>query len=161
MIFVCTGSRQYPLDRLLKTLDDLVSEGVIKEEIFAQTGNSNYRPVHYEHKPFLSADEFKSLQQRADLIISHGGTGALIGALKIGKQVIAVPRLPEYGEHMDDHQKQVSGVLEKEGYLRCVYDMGDLRGCIEKAKTHPIIKKYGKESRIITIIEDYIEREFV
>lgn len=40
-------------------------------------------------------------------MITHGGTGAIIGAVKKGKKVIAVPRLVKYGEHVDNHQMQI------------------------------------------------------
>ena len=45
--------------------------------------------------------------QRADIVITHGGTGAIIGAVKRGKKVIAVPRLARFGEHVDNHQLQI------------------------------------------------------
>lgn len=158
MIFVCVGSREYQFDRLLKKLDELVEQGEIKDTIFAQIGQSTYLPKHYKYKRFLSENEFKSYQYNADLIISHGGTGALIGALKMGKQVIAVPRLAKFGEHIDDHQTQVAGVLANEGYLKCILDINDLNKCIKDLKEYPIIKKYNKSSMIISIVEDFIQK---
>ena len=98
MIFVCTGTQVYQFNRLLKELDKLVEDGQIKDEIFAQIGASDYKPQHYAYKEFLSSDEFKECQDKATLIISHGGTGALIGASKKGKNIIAVPRLAQFGE---------------------------------------------------------------
>lgn len=46
--------------------------------------------------------------ENIDILHLHGGIGALIGALEIGRQVIAVPRLAKYDEHIDDHQTQVA-----------------------------------------------------
>jgi len=158
LIFVCVGSREYQFNRLLKKLDELVGQGEIEDEVFAQIGQSDYLPQNYEYKRFLSMDEFKEYQRKADLIISHGGTGALIGALKLGKQVIAVPRLARYGEHIDDHQTQVSGVLAEEGYLRCVMDMEDLIKEIRFLKENPISKVFDKPSNVINIIDEFIQR---
>ena len=109
MIFVCVGSRDYQFNRLLEALDELAAAGRITDEIIAQTGSSEYEPKHYTWYRYLDQQVFKDYQQKADLIISHGGTGALVGALKLGKQVIAVPRLAKYAEHIDDHQTQVCG----------------------------------------------------
>src|SRR5690554_3905974 len=106
----------------MKKLDELIEQGSITETVFAQIGQSSYIPKFYDYERFMDVEKFKEYQRKADLIISHGGTGALIGALKLGKQVIAVPRLAKYGEHTDDHQTQVAGVLAEEGYLRCVLD---------------------------------------
>lgn len=159
MIFVCVGSREYQFDRLLIKLDQLFKDGAITDTIFAQIGQSNYLPKYYEYKRFVSVDEFKKYQNDADLIISHGGTGALIGALKMGKQVISVPRLAKYGEHIDDHQTQVSGVLANEGYLRCVLDIDDLYNEIQALKKSPISKTYNKSSQVLSIVEKFIINE--
>ena len=44
MIFVTLGSQKFQFNRLLRKIDDLVEEGVITEEVFAQTGASDYLP---------------------------------------------------------------------------------------------------------------------
>ena len=158
MIFVCTGTQVYQFNRLLKELDRLVAGGMIHDDIFAQTGASDYKPCYYAYKEFLSHDEFNEYQEKAALIISHGGTGALIGASKKGKNIIAIPRLAQFGEHTDDHQLQIVEVLEKEGYVRAVYDINDLGVQIQEAIKEPISKKYERESFVLEIIEEYIER---
>ena len=160
MIFVCTGTQVYQFNRLLKQLDKLVAIGSIKEEIFAQIGASDYKPKNYEYKEFLSSDEFKNYQEKATLIISHGGTGALIGASKLGKNIIAVPRLAKFGEHTDDHQLQIVDILVKQCYVRAVYDMEKLEQTINDAISNPIQKKYERESKIISIIENKITEWF-
>ena len=107
MIFITLGSQKFQFNRLLKAIDKLIEQGKIKEEVFAQIGYSDYQPINYNYKQFLDRDEFASMEGRADIVITHGGTGAIIGAVKKGKKVIAVPRLAKYGEHVDDHQKNL------------------------------------------------------
>lgn len=158
MIFVCVGSRKFQFDRLLKEVDNLVAIGEIKEEVFAQIGASNYNPQNYSFKRYLSSEEFNNYQESSKLIISHGGTGALIGALKKGKQVIAVPRLAKFKEHSDDHQLQISNELFNEGFLVQVNDIEELLAAINSLKNNPITKKYTKESSIVPIIENFIEK---
>lgn len=156
MIFVCTGTQVYQFNRLLKELDRLVELGEIQDSVFAQIGASDYKPQNYKYSEFLSSEEFIDYQNKADLIISHGGTGALIGASKKGKNIVAVPRLSKFGEHTDDHQLQIVGVLEKEGYLRAVYDISNLADIINEATNDPIKKKYNKESYVLDIIINFI-----
>lgn len=156
MIFVCVGSRDYQFNRLLEKIDQLVEAGEITDRVFAQIGQSEYEPKNYEWKRFLDRDEFANYQAEATLIISHAGTGALIGALKKEKQVIAVPRLAKFGEHIDDHQTQISGVLSEEGYLREVLDMEKLGETIRLAYTDPIIKRYNRPSNIIQLIDEFL-----
>ena len=158
MIFVCIGSREYQFNRLLRALDELVEQGGVEDQIIAQIGQSDYEPKNYEWYRFLDRDVFKSYQEQADLIISHAGTGALIGALKCEKQVISVPRLAKYGEHIDDHQTQVSNALAQEGFLREVLNMENLGEIIRLCKKEPIMKKYDKPSRVVEIIEEFLEK---
>lgn len=158
MIFVCVGSRDYQFDRLLKALDQLAGSGQIRDEIVAQIGQSQYEPKYYQWYRYLDREQFKEYQKKANLIISHGGTGALIGALKLGKQVIAVPRFAKYGEHIDDHQTQITGVLAQEGYLREVREMDQLEQVIGLAYSAPIQKRYDTPSNIPKIICEFLDQ---
>lgn len=160
MIFVSTGSRKFQFDRLIKALDDLAAEGVVSDEIFAQIAETNYLPKNFPYKRYLSPEEFSDYQRRATLVITHAGTGALIGALKKGKQVIAVPRLAKYAEHSDDHQLQVAGALEEQGYLRTVIEMDELGKTILECQNNPITKRYDKPSNIVPLIEQHIDEWF-
>ena len=158
MIFICAGTQIYQFDRLFKKIDELILSGEIKDEVFAQTGTLiDYYPKHFKYEQYLSHEEFDILRKKADLIISHGGTGALIGACKAGKNVIAVPRLAKYGEHLDDHQLQIVQVLENQGYIRAVYEIDDLGKTIKVAMMNPIHKIYPSKSKITEIIIDYID----
>ncbi len=159
MIFVCVGSRGYQFNRLLKSIDQLIEDGEIEEDVFAQIGGSEYLPIHYKYERYLDESTFHLFQREASLIISHGGTGALVTALKKGKQVIAVPRRQCFGEHIDDHQLQVVGVLGEQGYIHVAYDMDDLGRVIKEAKEHPIHKKYDFPSHVISVIDAYIREE--
>ena len=107
MILVTLGSQKFQFDRLLQAIDRLVAEGRINEPVFAQIGYSDYLPQNYEYKKFLDREEFEKLQDNADIIVTHAGTGAIIGSVKKGKRVVAVPRLAKFGEHVDDHQLQI------------------------------------------------------
>lgn len=155
MIFVCTGSRDYQFNRLIEELDRLVAAGEITDEIFAQIGDSN-PPKHFPYERFVERKRFAQLQRDADLIISHAGTGALVGALKLGKKVIAVPRLAKYGEHIDDHQTQIAGVLAQEGYLKQVTEIGDLAAVIHSFQNDSMIKSFLSESNVIKLIEEFL-----
>jgi len=155
---VCVGSREYQFDRLLEKMDELVRGNKLDEEVFAQIGQSNYLPKHYRHVRYMSPDNFHQKQMSADLIISHGGTGTIISALKLGKKVIAVPRLAKYKEHIDNHQIQVCDMLEKQQYLSVVYEMSDLYDTINQVKNQKTVKIYSQPSNILSIIDEYINK---
>lgn len=107
-IFITLGSQKFQFNRLLKAVDELCEKGTVDaEDVFAQIGYSDYLPKNFSYKKFLDRDEFSNEMEKANIVITHGGTGAIIGAVKKGKKVIAVPRLAKYGEHVDDHQLQL------------------------------------------------------
>ena len=157
LIFVCTGSRNYQFDRLLKKLDELVLQQSIKEEIYAQIGKSNYHPKAFSYVNYVDTDEFEELQKNARIVITHGGVGTIVSALKKEKTVIGVPRLKMYEEHIDDHQVQIVKVFEEKGYIKAVYNMDDLMGAIRFFDEGTALKKYSGNSEIINIIDDFLK----
>lgn len=152
MIFITLGSQKFQFNRLLEAVDKLK----IDEEIFAQIGYSDYKPKNYKYKKFLDRDEFSSVMDKADIVITHGGTGAIIGAVKKGKKVIAVPRLAKYGEHVDDHQIQLIGQFKELNLIYSCEDM-DLEKALETVKK-TVYKVYqSNTNRIIQSLEEFIE----
>ena len=137
MIFVTLGSQKNPFNRLLRALDEQIASGQIEEEVFAQTGYSDYEPANYGSRHFLDHDEYEKYQDLADIVIAHGGTGAIMGALKKGKKVIAVPRKYELGEHNDDHQIQMVSELAQEGLITACLDTDELGMLIKKVRENP------------------------
>lgn len=156
MIFVCLGTKRFPFNRLLNQIDILIENGEIEDRVFAQIGNSTYLPKYYEYTQFLSPKEYAEIVKQAEIVISHGGTGAIISALKAYKQVIAVPRREKLGEHSDDHQLQIVELFSKQGLIKSVLEMKDLKQAIDDIKTNPITKKFESNGRIIEIIDEFI-----
>ena len=159
MIFITLGSQKFQFNRLLKAIDEQVAEGRIGDCIFAQIGASDYKPKHYEYKNFLDREEFTSWTDKADIVITHGGTGAIIGAVKKGKKVIAVPRLAEYGEHVDDHQLQLIGQFKDLDLICECLDCNALWKAIEIVKVTDYKEYQSNTNKIIQSIEEFIERE--
>ena len=65
----------------------------------------------------IPSDEFDDLVARAGLIITHGGAGSILTAIKKNKKVIAAARLKKYKEHTNDHQIQIVKEFAKDGYI--------------------------------------------
>ena len=159
MIFITLGSQKFQFDRLLKAVDAQVDEKKISEEIFAQIGVSEYKPRNFNYKDFLNRDEFSKWQNTCDIVITHGGTGAIVGALKKGKKVIAVPRLAKYGEHVDDHQLQlIEQFKELELICECLC-CDDIWKAIETVKKTDYRSYESNTQTIIKSIEDFIDKE--
>lgn len=153
MIFVTLGSQKFQFNRLLKEVDKLQTD----EEIFAQTGYSDYKPQNYKYKEFLDRDEFTAWEEKADIVITHGGTGAIIGAVKKGKKVIAVPRLAKYGEHVDDHQIQLIAQFKGQNLICGLDDATELEDGLKFVKEHEFDAYRSNTKTIIESIERFIE----
>lgn len=156
MIFVCLGTQIFQMNRLLKELDRLIEIGEITEQVFAQIGKSDYKPLHFDFKDFMTPDEYQKRVNDADMIITHGGTGAIVKALKAGKQTIAVPRLLKYGEHENDHQLQIVDFFSEGGFILKVTEMDELLLAYMQIKANPIRKRFVGDGHVVEIIENFI-----
>lgn len=157
MIFVTLGSQKFQFNRLLQSVDELIDKGIIKEEVFAQIGYSDYTPINYEYKDFLDRDEFSKQVEKCEILITHGGTGAIISAVKKGKKVIAVPRLSKYGEHVDDHQLQLIAQFKNQNLICGLNDCSELEAGLNFVKEHDFNRYESSTIRIIESIERFIE----
>lgn len=157
MIFVTLGSQKFQFNRLLKKLDDIVENGNIKDEIFAQIGYSDYKPKNYKYKEFIDREQFKEIMEKSDIVIAHGGTGAIITAVKQGKKVIAIPRLAKYGEHVDDHQIQLVSEFESSGIISAVYDIDNLEEELLSIRNKKFREYQSNTDKIAESIEEFIE----
>ena len=157
MIFITLGSQKFQFNRLLQAVDELIEKGVIDDEVFAQVGYSDYEPKHFEYKQFLDREEFAAQEGKCDILITHGGTGAIIGAVKKGKKVIAVPRLAKYGEHVDDHQIQLIEQFKGQNLICGLDDATELEEGLKFVKEHAFDAYKSNTKTIIESIERFIE----
>ncbi len=156
MIFVTLGSQKFQFDRLLQKLDELVEKGVIQEEMIAQIGSSTYHPQHYQYVQFMDRMEFSDTMNQATTVITHGGTGVIISAVKLGKKVIAVPRLAKYGEHVDDHQLQLLHQFDDLGIICACYEMENLEQCVKELPERTFRPYISNTNVIISSIDEYL-----
>lgn len=157
-IFITLGSQKFQFNRLLRAVDALCEKGTVNaKDVFAQIGYSDYLPKSFGYKKFLDRDEFGKEIGKADIVITHGGTGAIIGAVKREKKVIAVPRRAKYGEHVDDHQIQLVEQFDELNLIYACQDM-DLKKAIEVVKSTEYSKYKSNTDRIIKSLEEFIEQ---
>ena len=107
MILVLLGTQNNSFHRLLEKMDELIEKGVIDEKVLVQSGYTNYESKNMRIFDLIPQEELERYQDQADLIITHGGVGSIISSIKKEKKVIAVPRLHEFQEHVNNHQKQI------------------------------------------------------
>lgn len=137
MILVTLGTQKQSFKRLLEKIEN----SKVEDEIIVQAGYTEFNSKKMKIIDFINYAEMEKLVDKADLIITHGGTGSILGPLKKNKKVIACARLAKYGEHVDNHQEELVSIFAKEGYileLREDDNLDDLLSKIDKFKP----KKY-------------------
>lgn len=156
MIFVTLGTQKFQLNRLLTVLDEYVERGLIKDEIIAQVGNSDYVPKGYKTYPFLDKAEFDQYIQKSSLVITHSGVGSIISALQYKKPVIVYPRLKKYNEHVDDHQLDIAQAFAKKGYILCCNEQDHLMTLIEQSTTMQFEEYVSQREAIVQMIDMFL-----
>lgn len=155
MILVTLGTQKQKFYRLLEAVDNLKTD----EEIIVQAGgSSDYKSDKMKIFDFISYDEMGKYIDEADLIITHGGTGSIIMPLQKGKKVIAAPRLEKYGEHINDHQKEIVNVFSDEKHILAFNDGDDLQKVYEKSKKFKPIPYKSNTKNFIKKLEEEIEK---
>ena len=89
MIFVTLGTQDKEFTRLLEAIDREIEKGNIKERVVVQAGYTKYESKNMEIFDLIPTDEFNKYIKSADLIITHGGAGSILTAIKNNKKVIA------------------------------------------------------------------------
>ena len=159
MIFVTIGNNPKGFPRLLEAVDAIAGQGVIRNEtVFLQMGNTEkFCPRHCEHRPFLPMDEFQNYLEKSDLIISHGGSGTVLSAVRLGRIPVVMPRRKKYSEHINDHQMQLVRALASEGRVIPAYEPENLPAAIEEARRRNMQTVPAPPSRMLELVARAIE----
>ncbi|MFW9802210.1 MAG: PssE/Cps14G family polysaccharide biosynthesis glycosyltransferase [Candidatus Thorarchaeota archaeon] len=139
MIFLTVGTAMF--DPLVKVIDRLVGEDIIKEPVVAQIGRGEYEPKNMRYFRFIKS--LNKAYDAADIIISTGGAGTTIECVSRGKKLVVV----ENTTLMEGHQAQLIGEMAKRGHLIWCRDPDSLEDCIEQARNKTFTPFISDEPR--------------
>lgn len=120
---VILGTERYPFTRVLVQVAHALPGEV---EVLYQTGNTAVPDIRGIHRQWLPSDELVRAMAEVDVVVTHGGVGTVLTALRLGKHPVVMPRLAELGEHVDDHQSDLARVLEDRGLISVARPDSDL-----------------------------------
>ena len=155
MILVTLGTQDKEFPRLLMDVEKLIDKSIIKEEVIAQIGSTNYSSDKIKLVDYISRNELLNYIKESDYVITHGGVGTIIDSLNMHKKVIAVPRLKKYKEHVNDHQLEIVREFSKLGYI---LDGSNLEQAIYKIDNFTPKTYISNNNSFIKLIDDYIEK---
>ena len=165
MIFVTVGTHEQQFDRLIKEVDRLKKENLIQDEVFIQTGYSNYVPKYCEWEKIISYEKMNQMIEESDIIITHGGPATFMGVIAKGKVPIVVPRQKKFGEHVNDHQMDFVEKVLNIYNLTVITNINDLMACISKTNeqqsTHLKTNNNLFMENFIDMIDDLMGTSYV
>jgi UDP-N-acetylglucosamine transferase subunit ALG13 len=119
-VLVTVGTDHHPFDRLIHWVNDWL--GTHPQHIpgfFLQSGSTAVAPVCAGARS-VDVQRLDQLLDGADVIVCHGGPASIAAAWARDLLPIVVPRRPELGEHVDDHQVIFSRKVAELGRIRLV-----------------------------------------
>lgn len=136
MIFVTVGT-QKPFPRLLAMIRQW-AEAHPAQRIVLQGGPgaaAEHFPDNVTVHEMLTAGEFDSLVEQAEVVVAHAGIGTILACLDAGVPVIVVPRRAGLGEHRNDHQVDTAAALTHLERVYFIEQADELAPAIERAHT--------------------------
>jgi len=134
MIFVTVGTHEQSFNRLIRYMDQWAKEH--DEEVIVQLGYTKLIPQNCRYFKIAGHNEYLDLINRARIVITHGGPCCFTKVLKSGKIPVVVPRQKRFGEHVDDHQMDISCEIEQRNHniivVKDVEQLGDIISNYEK-----------------------------
>ncbi len=129
--FVAVGNATQPFRRLLDEVALIAAE--LPQPVIVQHGSTPFQSEACKGIGFVDMAEFERLVAEAELLILHAGAGSVIHAVRAGKVPVLMARLADHGEHVDDHQREFAGALERAGRAVVANEPGDLAGSVLRA----------------------------
>lgn len=158
VIFVTVGT-QLPFDRLVRAVDEWAGDSGASS-VFAQIGDTLYRPAHMEWAQYLPAEHFRRRIAAASLIVSHAGMGNLLAALAAQKPLLVMPRRAALNEIRNDHQLATIKWLRQLPGVTVAKDVGELMARLQ-AGDWPAPEALRSEAspELLAAVRDFINGE--
>lgn len=158
MIFVTLGTQDKPFNRLLEAIQKQIDNKKIKGKVIVQAGCTKFESKDMEIFDLIPMEDFSKYIEECDLLITHGGVGSIVDAVKKDKKVIAAARLAKYGEHVNDHQLQIIKNFGDAGYIIPLDDFDSLDEALKKAKKFKPNKYKSNTENMINLVEELINK---
>ncbi len=160
MILVTLGTQDKPMTRLLEKIENEIQNGSITDEVIVQAGYTKFKSDNMKIFDLIPIDELEDLTKKADIIITHGGVGSITAPLKLGKTVIACPRLKKFNEHTNNHQLEIIESFSKLGFILSFNEDDNLADILAKASTFVPKPFTSNTNNMINLIDKYISDIF-
>ncbi len=135
LVVVSVGTDHHPFDRLVLAMDTWAAANP-EVEVVIQRGTADATD-HATSHDLIPHGELCRLFSSALAVVVHGGPSTIMDARAAGRVPIVLPRNPDLGEHVDDHQMRFGRHLQTHELARLAADVSDVEGLLIEALVDP------------------------
>lgn len=135
-VLAVVGTDVHRFDRMVDWLERWHAGRAAEVRLVLQYGHSR-TPRLPEAAAFLGHEELQRAMAEATVVISHGGPATITEARRNGHLPIVVPRDPEHGEHVDNHQQLFARRLGAAGMVRLCESEAELVAALAEGMADP------------------------
>lgn len=147
MIFVTVGTHQDPFTRLLDALAPLDGR-----ELVVQHGSAPPPPGVSRAEAYMPFDQMVECFRAAEKVITHAGVGSILCASREGHTPLVVPRRHDLGEHVDEHQAELTRALEARGRVIGAWDTAELSALLASVPVPQPVAKSASASPLTAAV---------
>ena len=119
---IAVGTHAQPFTRLLEIATRGIEDGLLPGPVLAQVGPADWTADGAHVAAYMSGEKLDAAVRSSELGVCHAGAGIISAALAGGHRPIVIPRRARLGEHVDDHQDQLTRRLGESGLVVHVED---------------------------------------
>ncbi|MEX3611258.1 glycosyltransferase [Rothia sp. LK2588] len=135
-LVVSLGTDYHKFDRLVQWVDAYLAQHPELTCLF-QHGFTDPPQRATATVDRMPRKELLKIYEASKVVLVQGGPGSILDAREVGVIPLAVPRVAELDEVVDNHQVEFSKVMESYGETIIVHDAADLAAKIDAALADP------------------------
>jgi UDP-N-acetylglucosamine transferase subunit ALG13 len=142
-VLVTVGTDHHPFDRLVQWVDSWALAHPA-HQCLVQRGTS-VRPETCASDRYVAYEDLVESMRASTVIVTHGGPATIMEARAYGRLPVVVPRRPDLGEHVDDHQIRFSRWMAGRGQVLLAETEEELRRQLDLAFADPTSARIGHD----------------
>ncbi len=142
---VMMGTERFPFTRAIKSVAAALPRDC---EVLWQVGHTPTTDLPGVVRAWVPNGQLGDAVREADLIVTHAGVGSVMMALRAGHHPLIIPRLAGHGEHVDDHQLDLSAYLEARGLATVAGPTADLAALLSRCAIRETVRVPGPTLRL-------------
>lgn len=148
-ILVLVGTDHHQFTRAVRWAESWMARHP-DSDVYVQHGFSE-APTLVRGDAFVDQSTLRRMLRHADIVVCHGGPGSVTDARTAGHRPLVLPRDPQRGEHVDDHQQRFAAWADEKGLIEVCTDVTDLDRAVSLAAQHSGTRMGAADRRLESV----------